>query len=259
MNFNFTSAFSMNANGGMIIRNADQQITISGSGITINNGGQKITLGSGGTRIQQSGQNIVMNNRGIYIDSYSTAPRYNTSSNISGMNNFDEDSINQSEESFDFDDTFSSDDYENSFSILETEVGFNYQGSSINQNNQSQRQANVYINQGIRNVYGDYYQQNIEVPPERPPQVGLKKTQINTIPLQVYKKPVSVKINSKGERIDPISQEPSSNNTCAICIGDYKGGEQLRSLKCKHKFHKDCIDKWLQLKNECPICKKRIV
>eukprot|EP01016_Furgasonia_blochmanni_P045894 TRINITY_DN6532_c0_g1_i2.p1 TRINITY_DN6532_c0_g1~~TRINITY_DN6532_c0_g1_i2.p1 ORF type:complete len:336 (-),score=48.36 TRINITY_DN6532_c0_g1_i2:280-1287(-) len=49
--------------------------------------------------------------------------------------------------------------------------------------------------------------------------------------------------------------EPSSDATCAICINDYKNGEELRMLSCEHKFHKNCIDKWLLRKNECPICR----
>eukprot|EP00331_Platyophrya_macrostoma_P026087 CAMPEP_0176452970 /NCGR_PEP_ID=MMETSP0127-20121128/28912_1 /TAXON_ID=938130 /ORGANISM="Platyophrya macrostoma, Strain WH" /LENGTH=413 /DNA_ID=CAMNT_0017841645 /DNA_START=157 /DNA_END=1398 /DNA_ORIENTATION=+ len=52
---------------------------------------------------------------------------------------------------------------------------------------------------------------------------------------------------------------PTSDGTCAICIGDYKEGEELRALPCEHKFHKDCIDKWLVVKNACPVCKRKPV
>jgi hypothetical protein len=41
---------------------------------------------------------------------------------------------------------------------------------------------------------------------------------------------------------------------CSICLGDYDDLEQLRQLKCKHHFHVECIDKWLKLKADCPLC-----
>jgi 3-deoxy-D-manno-octulosonate 8-phosphate phosphatase KdsC-like HAD superfamily phosphatase len=37
----------------------------------------------------------------------------------------------------------------------------------------------------------------------------------------------------------------SSGQTCAICSDDYLGGDVLRVLRCGHKFHLECVDKWL--------------
>ena len=47
------------------------------------------------------------------------------------------------------------------------------------------------------------------------------------------------------------------NNRCSICLDNYKLNESFRILpKCKHEFHKKCIDKWfkLNIKKKCPIC-----
>ena len=44
--------------------------------------------------------------------------------------------------------------------------------------------------------------------------------------------------------------------SCNICMSKFKEGEYKRILpKCKHVFHKKCIDKWLKDNTECPICR----
>ena len=41
---------------------------------------------------------------------------------------------------------------------------------------------------------------------------------------------------------------------CTICIEEIKDGEIIRTLKCKHIFHKMCIDEWFKKKEVCPNC-----
>ncbi|KAJ6305081.1 hypothetical protein OIU78_020595 [Salix suchowensis] len=52
-----------------------------------------------------------------------------------------------------------------------------------------------------------------------------------------------------------------SDKSCAICLDDYAHGELIRVLpRCKHMFHKDCIDNWLSSRNpSCPICRDQIM
>lgn len=45
---------------------------------------------------------------------------------------------------------------------------------------------------------------------------------------------------------------------CPICWEDYKIGDKVRVLPCKHQFHIDCVDKWLPLKKVCPLCRHDI-
>ncbi|KAJ0233208.1 Receptor y region [Hirschfeldia incana] len=54
-----------------------------------------------------------------------------------------------------------------------------------------------------------------------------------------------------------VCDEASTSISCAICIEDYRIGEKLRILPCKHKFHVGCVDLWLgQRRSFCPVCKR---
>ncbi|CDO74569.1 hypothetical protein BN946_scf184771.g5 [Trametes cinnabarina] len=33
---------------------------------------------------------------------------------------------------------------------------------------------------------------------------------------------------------------------CLICLDDYQTDDDVRLMRCRHAFHKDCVDKWLQ-------------
>ena len=41
---------------------------------------------------------------------------------------------------------------------------------------------------------------------------------------------------------------------CAICLSTCSG--IVRQLPCGHRFHPQCIDQWLTLKNSCALCRK---
>ena len=47
----------------------------------------------------------------------------------------------------------------------------------------------------------------------------------------------------------------SALGSCNICLAPYEIGDEVRTVVCLHKFHKECIDPWLRTKNICPICK----
>jgi hypothetical protein len=43
---------------------------------------------------------------------------------------------------------------------------------------------------------------------------------------------------------------------CSICAEDFKLGEDLRVLPCKHRFHAPCVDPWLlNVSGTCPLCR----
>ncbi|KAG6410375.1 hypothetical protein SASPL_128433 [Salvia splendens] len=47
---------------------------------------------------------------------------------------------------------------------------------------------------------------------------------------------------------------------CVVCLNRFEDGEPVRKLACRHVFHKDCIDGWLdQLNFSCPLCRAPLV
>lgn len=64
-------------------------------------------------------------------------------------------------------------------------------------------------------------------------------------------------INTKLSKPEKIKKSDLIlDESCLICIDPYKCNQLKRTLpKCKHYFHKKCIDKWLKKKSNCPICR----
>ena len=48
------------------------------------------------------------------------------------------------------------------------------------------------------------------------------------------------------------------NKQCAICQCCYEVKEKYIILPCLHRFHTECVSKWFERKNTCPICKRRV-
>ena len=73
-------------------------------------------------------------------------------------------------------------------------------------------------------------------------EVGLTSDQINGLPY-------TIKSNA----------HIHSLKNCAICMDDYKNGEKIVYLPCKHHFDKHCIAIWLTKHKTCPICRVEII
>lgn len=47
---------------------------------------------------------------------------------------------------------------------------------------------------------------------------------------------------------------------CSVCLSTFEDVEILRLLpKCKHAFHIDCIDQWLEKHSSCPLCRFKVI
>jgi hypothetical protein len=55
--------------------------------------------------------------------------------------------------------------------------------------------------------------------------------------------------NDKGKNEKPI---------CCICLRTMKINDEVSLLKCQHLFHFKCLDKWIETKEDCPICRNKI-
>ena len=51
----------------------------------------------------------------------------------------------------------------------------------------------------------------------------------------------------------------NATQECAICLLDViQLASSTRSLQCGHVFHKTCIEKWIQTRSNCPLCRSDI-
>lgn len=46
---------------------------------------------------------------------------------------------------------------------------------------------------------------------------------------------------------------------CIICLEDYKYNDLIALMKCDHRYHYNCIKKWLNHNPNCPICRKDVI
>ncbi|KAL2240886.1 E3 ubiquitin-protein ligase RNF13-like [Sesamum indicum] len=70
--------------------------------------------------------------------------------------------------------------------------------------------------------------------------------------LQLIDKKAPARRYKTGQGIDPLE--------CRVCLSLYEEGDEVRKLKCKHTFHKGCVDMWLQQDlATCPLCRRAVL
>ena len=57
------------------------------------------------------------------------------------------------------------------------------------------------------------------------------------------------------ENTDNLSPD---KKRCTICLDNFQILDNIINLSCLHMFHENCIKKWLNENNFCPICKKEV-
>ncbi len=54
------------------------------------------------------------------------------------------------------------------------------------------------------------------------------------------------------------SENVEDEQQCIVCMETFTEGEKVRQLQCGHKYHQDCIFKWFESRNTCPICRTKV-
>jgi hypothetical protein len=47
----------------------------------------------------------------------------------------------------------------------------------------------------------------------------------------------------------------AENDECTICFDKLSVGDSALRIPCGHLFHEDCVRKWLESSNQCPVCR----
>ncbi|KAI3744881.1 hypothetical protein L1987_57977 [Smallanthus sonchifolius] len=77
---------------------------------------------------------------------------------------------------------------------------------------------------------------------DEPPKQGLEPTIIASLPILMYE-----------------DHSGLINPECTVCLSSFEAGQMIRVLPtCKHQFHAECIDKWLESHSSCPICRHEV-
>uniref|UniRef100_A0ACD5VHC9 Uncharacterized protein n=1 Tax=Avena sativa TaxID=4498 RepID=A0ACD5VHC9_AVESA len=80
---------------------------------------------------------------------------------------------------------------------------------------------------------GGYFQQDELLPPEF----------LDLLAVAVYRK------GSTDAAVD-----------CVFCLSRVDEGEEVRELRCRHVFHRECLDAWLlRPRATCPLCRDRLL
>jgi E3 ubiquitin-protein ligase RNF115/126 len=62
------------------------------------------------------------------------------------------------------------------------------------------------------------------------------------------------------EKLKPEKYTDGScvEDTCSVCLEQFQKNDDIVVLPCKHGFHPQCIDPWLNMHSECPSCRHKL-
>ncbi|XP_049383052.1 E3 ubiquitin-protein ligase MPSR1-like [Solanum stenotomum] len=53
-------------------------------------------------------------------------------------------------------------------------------------------------------------------------------------------------------------EEEEQMSECAICLVEFQVKETAKEMPCKHRYHSNCINRWLEIHASCPICRYKM-
>ncbi|KAK8522896.1 hypothetical protein V6N13_115844 [Hibiscus sabdariffa] len=60
------------------------------------------------------------------------------------------------------------------------------------------------------------------------------------------------------EAMPSVETGESEDGECVVCLEEWKPGEAVKEMPCKHKFHDGCIEMWLAIHGTCPVCRYKM-
>ena len=79
---------------------------------------------------------------------------------------------------------------------------------------------------------------------------GHSREEIARLPAETL---TAADVPTPGESID---EEEVDLYSCAVCLDDFASGDRVTRLPCIHRYHSECISKWLANSSLCPVCKQ---
>lgn len=146
---------------------------------------------------------------------------------------------------------------------------FNPDTFHINQDNLRRAQNLILENRSILNrvnsiLDNNSLNSNNSIISQRIGNVGRPSIRIDTnnfrnnIPTRSLS--LSIKDLNKNSKLEIYQREEGEDEqNCAICLTALENNTIIRKLSCNHKFHYKCIDKWLEDKHKCPICRSNLI
>ena len=59
--------------------------------------------------------------------------------------------------------------------------------------------------------------------------------------------------------MDRKNVDPENRPMCSVCLSEFEDGQTVKTLRCGHSFHPECIDTWLVNERAvCPVCRQGI-
>ncbi len=98
--------------------------------------------------------------------------------------------------------------------------------------------------------------------------ISITRVQPQNEPISVHVQPPDETITDQEQSQDEKAFEISDTDQekCPVCLGGIgtietatgKWSVECKTLECKHVFHEKCIDKWISIKPNCPVCRNSL-
>ncbi|CAD6222392.1 unnamed protein product [Miscanthus lutarioriparius] len=78
------------------------------------------------------------------------------------------------------------------------------------------------------------------------------------LPVGLYSRRTTRRRGPGGSRVGEESEEEE----CVFCLSGIEEGSEVRELRCRHLFHRACLDRWVQARPvaaTCPLCRGRLL